>query len=209
MVAHNQGDPQDAFELVNQALQINLQIGHVMGQAWNYLEMGEIRVSQGRYREAQPYYEEALAVHQEYNCLRDMASDMSGLAKVALYLGHYGKAHHWFRESLRLMESLGMKLGIVWVLEAIADLYRMEGRSGAAVQLLSAAPNLREEIGAAMNTYVREGRERHLSELRAVLGDTAFEEYYAKGRTMSFREAVDFANSQQTISSLTEGLFQA
>jgi predicted ATPase/DNA-binding SARP family transcriptional activator/Tfp pilus assembly protein PilF len=209
VVIHSQGDQNEAFDLVNRALQINLQIGHVMGQGWNYRELGEIRVSQGRCIEAQPYYEEALAIHREYDCLGDLANDMSGLAKVALYLGHYGKAHHWYRESLRLMESLGMKLGVVWVLEALADLYRMEGRAGPAVQLLSATPNLREEIGAAMNTFVREGRQLHLSELRAVLGDEAYEEYYVKGRTMSFREAVDFANSQQTISSLTEGLFQA
>jgi non-specific serine/threonine protein kinase len=209
VVIHSQGDQDEAFDLLNRALQINRQIGNVMGQGWNYRELGEIRISQGRYRDAQPYYEEALAIHREYDCLSDLASDMSGLAKVALYLGQYGKAHHWYRESLQLMESLGIKIGIVWVLEALADLYRMEGRAGPAVQLLSATPNLREEIGATMNAFVREGRQLHLDELRAALGDEAFEACYAKGREMSFKEAVEFANLQQGIPSLTEGLFQA
>ena len=62
--------------------------------------------------------------------------------------------------------------------------------------MLGAAAALLEEVGARVhNYYVPDPslRERAVAEARAALGDATFEEAWARGRQVSFEQAVEYA----------------
>jgi hypothetical protein len=77
----------------------------------------------------------------------------------------------------------------------IADVNEMEKRYEQAVQLLAAAETLRIQIGAPIEQINQKANEDALTRLRAQLGDVVFEFAWAKGATMSTKQAIELALS--------------
>jgi hypothetical protein len=71
----------------------------------------------------------------------------------------------------------------------------MEKRYEHAVQLLAAAETLRVRIGAPIEKINQKENEDALTRLRAQLGDVVFEFAWAKGATMTTKQAIELALS--------------
>jgi hypothetical protein len=64
------------------------------------------------------------------------------------------------------------------------------------VLLLGAADGLLRQVGAPVYNFYNPDpslQERALAEARSILGEAAFEEAWARGREMTFEQAVEYA----------------
>jgi predicted ATPase/DNA-binding XRE family transcriptional regulator len=118
------------------------------------------------------------------------------LAQAALAQGDLEKAARMLKEGVEWSERTRDRANLVYFLEALAAIRALEGEAERAALFLGAAEALLEEVGARVhNYYVPDPslRERTVAEARAGLDEAAFEETWARGREMSFEQAVEYA----------------
>jgi hypothetical protein len=81
---------------------------------------------------------------------------------------------------------------IVENLSRFAETLAVAGRTETAAQLLGAAEALREEIGGS-HSWVEEGNEKTMAQLRTELDDASLAEALAQGRRLTVDDAVALA----------------
>ncbi len=74
--------------------------------------------------------------------------------------------------------------------EGVAMVEAAAGRGARAARLLGAAAAVREAIGAPMPPHQREDFEAAVTPVRAAMGEEAWTEAFATGRTLSLLDAI-------------------
>ena len=193
LTATQQADYTSARSFLNQSLAKFREIGHRWGTALALLNLGNVARSQTDLASAQAYYQESLALYQELGDPVTASYAIFGLGDVAYLHGNYASARSLFRESLSLRIHAGEKRPIPRNLEGIAQVDRVEGQAIRAARLFGAAEALRQSLGEALTQDNLPEYEREVSALRLALGEMAFEQAWAIGRTLTMEQAYELA----------------
>jgi hypothetical protein len=112
------------------------------------------------------------------------------LGFVVRELGDTTRAASLLRECLPLAVMQGDRWGLVELLIGLADIAMVEGDPGLSVRLLGAANRIHTELGIVLQSYVEQIRSRAFQGARLALGEEAFADEWAKGRSLSLDEAI-------------------
>jgi tetratricopeptide (TPR) repeat protein len=139
---------------------------------------------QGEYEAARPLYHESLALHRELGDRRGVALELHNLGNLERLTGDPRAAGELFSESLALCRELGNSRTGAYCLLGLGNVAAAEGEPERAARLLSAAEGLLAQSGAALDPDYRDEYERSLETAREALGEAAFEEARAAGRSL-------------------------
>jgi tetratricopeptide (TPR) repeat protein len=100
--------------------------------------------------------------------------------KVALVKGKRGEARRYLQEGLAYCETLSTRYWKFLCLEALAELYEVEGDLGQSVRCLAVAQALRDEASCPVPPRDQKAYQERLERLREKLGKR-FEQYWRDG----------------------------
>ena len=116
------------------------------------------------------------------------------MAELARRRGDAGVAEDLHHDALARRAEHGILLGVAESLEALAGLAAASGSRAEAVRLLAATGALRASLGFVRWPAEVPGHEAAVADLRAELGDEAFDAAWAAGAALSIAEAVAYAS---------------
>ena len=122
-----------------------------------------------------------------------MGISLNGLGTLAHSQGDYASARTYHTESLTLFREIGDPRGMVYSLEAFAGLSTKQRKWEQAAVLWGAAEALREVIGSPRPADERDQYDRDVAEVHQELEEEAFSTAWAKGRSMTMKQAVTLA----------------
>jgi len=102
-----QGDPSEALELWNEALQASEQIGDVKGKAATLHNMAGVIAQQGDVPRALALWNESLQLKEQIGDVQGKAATLSMMANVIAQQGDVPRALALWNESLQLKEQIG------------------------------------------------------------------------------------------------------
>lgn len=147
----------------------------------------------GSLERARQLYAEAIEVTKGVGNLKSLGHALYGLAEVHADLKEYADAVRYQRESISVRHQLGDTKGLAYSLDALAISVNHLGNKVLATQLESASEKIRREIGMAFSPATRAENENFIAQLRAKLGDAAFEEAWSSGQTMPLEQVMALA----------------
>jgi non-specific serine/threonine protein kinase len=188
-----------AAALFEEAARLQRGVGDVAGLARTIQALGLTATARLDFMRAAELQEESLALARE-------AGDQIGII-VALGMGAFAylgqgdhrRAMNLFREGFELSRSLGTKHGIALHLHAAAALASTQGQPVRSARLWGAGESLMQDIGTGLGPVERYHYGPYVDAARAMLGEAAWEEAFAQGRTMSAEEAAEFALSEEVV----------
>jgi non-specific serine/threonine protein kinase len=141
-------------------------------------------------------FEEGLAVARRLGDRPHTYIALYNLAQVALSRGDHRRAATLFEEAVILSEQIGDRANVAYCLEGLAVVAGVRGETERCGRLIGAAESLHESVGVPVYVYYEPHRslyERTTASVRSRLGEEAFEETRAEGRTMTLEQAVAYA----------------
>jgi serine/threonine protein kinase/predicted ATPase len=109
--------------------------------------VGNIQFDQGRGRDAERAYAEALVIYRRLGIRRLEAATLNNLGNVSLNLGEYEEAIRHYKHSLRIGQEIGDRVGIGATLGNVGQTYAMIGDLDRARRYLGKAIALDESSG--------------------------------------------------------------
>ena len=165
--------------------------------------LGQLALRQGRYDEAQAHLKESLALREATGYQWGIASTLGLLGWLALKQRDFERMRDLFRRSIDIRLEIGQRGGIAWCLERLAEASIIEAQSlpvsyrrdlyGRAARIAGAAAALRVLLNSVIDTADLPTYERINGELRATLGDVAFDGDQVAGAAMSLTEVIELA----------------
>jgi len=147
-MAWNQGDYASARACMEQALEINRQIGDRAGEAANLDGLGLVARNQGDYAAALSYQEQALALLEPLGNRAGEASNLGNLGLVAWNQGNYVAARDYLEQSRNINRKIGDRAGEATNLNGLGLLARNQGDYEASNAYFEEALRINEEIGS-------------------------------------------------------------
>jgi predicted ATPase/transcriptional regulator with XRE-family HTH domain len=176
------GDYPRASAFTEQARAVWTELGQDRRAAKARIALGEIAARQGDYERAHALVEPILPQLREMGDKEFTAAALACLGWIAHGHGDAAQALSLYRESLALRREIGNRRGQAESLEGLA-MSQAAGRNPASVvRLLSAAMALREAIKVPLVSVDRPAIEQAVADLRAVLGEAAFDAAWSSGR---------------------------
>jgi predicted ATPase/class 3 adenylate cyclase len=108
---------------------------------------GQLGCFMGRYREAQDYLEESLAIAREIEDKARVAMALQPLAMACLGLADVAGARKHLEEAVAMAQQLGNKRELAAAFNGLAQLHRVEGELDAAEPLYEKAVALARDLG--------------------------------------------------------------
>jgi DNA-binding CsgD family transcriptional regulator len=193
----SQGDLTRAAALAEQSLALQREVGAKLFIPDPLRLLAEIRLAQGEQARARELAEESVATEEEVGNSVDLAITFMSLARVIACQGDHAAARALYQESFELLHKLGNKESIATCLEGLGAVVTAQGSveaplTGArwAAQLWGAAETLRQRIGTPLAPVYRTDYEQAVAAVRSALGEKAFAEAMAEGRTMTPEQAL-------------------
>jgi predicted ATPase len=145
----------------------------------------------GRQLDTDEPYRSALATTEGLGLPQEMALARGNLGRYYLYRGEPERAIPLLANALEHVAAVRHdKIGIAYMLDALAEAAVRQDQPIRAARLLGAAATVREATEAPPVPGARARNEENARALRTVLGDDAFEEAASEGRRLSLDEAV-------------------
>ena len=167
------------------------------GHARAYLCMivGVATLGGGDLGSAVSQLEEGLALSRELGDSRNTSMSLFILGMVEFGRGDLGRGAPLFEEGARISRDIGDRLGGIYYVWGFGKSSVLRGRPVRAATLWGAAEALREQMGMALShlDLAASGYEQDLAAVRSTLGEASFDAAWAKGRAMSFEQAIDYA----------------
>jgi DNA-binding CsgD family transcriptional regulator len=165
-------------------------------QSWLAYALGDLGVAvagRGDSERAALLIKEGLALHREVGNEFGEAVYLEALGMVVQAAGDEEAATRYYSESLRrLSELIGTRDGAWWLarpLAGLASTTAARGQPGRAARLLGAAEALRERGGAGRGALSARDQ-RTMAEVSLALGDDAYAQAVASGRTLPLAAAI-------------------
>ncbi|MGI8811112.1 MAG: protein kinase domain-containing protein [Pyrinomonadaceae bacterium] len=191
------GDFKSARTLAEESLAIAREINNKM-QIGNMLNsLGEIARGEEDYQAARKYYEDALVINEQQSNNYSHYY-IANLACIAYLLGDYQASRSYSLEVLKLNEELGDKINVAEAIDALAAVAVKDEKLEKAARLSGAAAAIYESIGHKPGKVDQDFNDRYTDEVRAAIGDEAFEAAHAKGRSMQIKEAIALAREGES-----------
>jgi len=158
--------------------------------------LGQVQLSQGDHDAAARLFTDSLTLARRALDSVPILISLYDLALARQAQGDLVGAASHLKEGLALAAKAGDETTAAYYLEALAAIARQQDNPQRAVRLLAAAHSILEARGSGwLHTYVP--RASHddavLPELRSRMGDAAFEEAQAWGKSTGSRRAVEYA----------------
>jgi tetratricopeptide (TPR) repeat protein len=153
---------------------------------------GEIANVNEDYDQAQISYLESLKLCREIGNRRRECMMLGNLGSIAIHREQYAQAGEYLKAGLRLMVEIDFNLVIAVDLVNFAMLWSRIGRPKQAAQLLSASEVFRNSMAVSLELPEQRIHDRTVDQLRAQLGDDAFQAAWEAGRKLSYDEAIAF-----------------
>lgn len=180
----------DHFE---QALAINRDLGNRGRQAENLFNLGVLAFEIDRsVLRARAFLDESLALSRELGKQPNEANVLEALARIALTEGQFREAALLNAESLKLRRQLGLKRDLAYGLATAAVVLMRTGRESSAAVVSGAEAGLRQALSAPRDPATTAAVQELEEQIRAYLGDEAFERCWRDGRSMTADEAVEY-----------------
>jgi hypothetical protein len=138
-------------------------------------------------------YTRALEAFERLGSEWGIATSLADMGAVAASRGDLPEATRRYRDGLRRFAMVEHKRGVARLLEALACIAAQQDRPRKGLTLAAAAAALRERLGTPASTRDREILERHLQQMRAVVGDDVAESICSEARATSVEAAVKLA----------------
>ncbi len=155
--------------------------------------MSRLRIVFDRYEGAGDLFERALAAVERVGDEFGLALASGNLAMARLADGDVAAARALIGRVLEQRRSEGITYASDDVLDILARIEHADGEHEPAIALLAAADSLRQRLHTPLWAPALERHERLLAELRAAVGDAAFEAAYARGATLDVDEVKEIA----------------
>jgi predicted ATPase len=165
----------EARRLLSEAADTLRGLGDDYGAAFALGILGQVALRDGDPQQADRYQDEAMrharAVGNDH--LLGLSLNERGMTAVAL--DDLPLARSRFAESARLHRQIKSQEGLAYCLDGLARLALAEEKSELSAKAIGSAAAIREKAGLSLWPIMRSLREPVLSDIRAALGDTAFE----------------------------------
>jgi non-specific serine/threonine protein kinase len=184
--------------LLEEAVPLARSVGDDRITALAVNNLGDLALTVGDYKRAEPLFEESLALLRARGDTSNVARALFNLGAVALKLGRPAHAELRFREGVALSREAGDKEDLAWCLEGFAGLAVARGQGQRAALLLGAVGALLEEMGADYKPFERQLHEATEAQARALCGEQAFADAKRKGSQLPLAEALEHALAEPT-----------
>lgn len=189
---HNE-EQERAKTLFEESEALYRESGDIQGLAGSLGQQGLAAVGQRHYERARELLEESLELSREVGD-RSLASNTQVfLGLVALREGDTERARVLVEESLEQAHELRDRVSIYDCLQSLGALAGARGELSRAAQLWGAADALREASGYSLPPGEAAMYEPYLIEARSRLDEAAWQEAWARGRSMTYEEAISYA----------------
>jgi len=177
------GEPWAQAELA-ETLALFEEIDDLWGVGTTMHSMCRLRTIYDHYEDAGDLFERTLEAVERIGDDLGISLALVNLANANLDAGDVEATRAVVRRLLEHMSSTGITYAGGGLIDVLAWIAFKEGDCEQAVELVAAADRLREELGTPLWPTVFTKRARFGEELRAAVGDEAFEAAYERGRTL-------------------------
>jgi DNA-binding CsgD family transcriptional regulator/tetratricopeptide (TPR) repeat protein len=191
-----QQNPELARTLAEESLALFRELGHTSASAFPPGLLGLIHLECGEMEAAQHLLEESIALSKQAGVETHTIEFRIGLARLLALQGNVARARGFYQECLAaLLEHHLFKEHIAAALEGLALLEAGQGEPLYAARLWGAAEALREVTGVPMYPVYRASYARAIAQARTQVGERAFSEAWAAGRSMTPEQALSSCSS--------------
>jgi DNA-binding CsgD family transcriptional regulator len=192
----NQGEYTRVHSQLKESLALFRELSNKEGIAWSQHFLGVLNLQQDDTTTAHTLFEESLALFRAVGSRQFIAHPLYYLGKVAARQGDLPRAHAFYKESLAMFKEVDDSRGIAACLEGWGGVVARQGAPVWAAQLWGAAEVLREAHGSfdPFTLFTMPGERADYEPMRAAvraqLGEQAFAQTLARGRTMTPEQAL-------------------
>lgn len=173
-------------------------LGDACGLAYVQDALGQIALARGDRAGARELIDASLELYRGAGEGLWSLRALWGRGHLARDEGDDATALALYHESLALARRKRNRMGMPYLLEAVAVIEIARGRAERAALLLGATRALRDAIGMILMPIWKDDYECALSNARAALGDAAFERAWARGLEWNWEAAVDYALAENS-----------
>jgi predicted ATPase/DNA-binding CsgD family transcriptional regulator len=202
LVATQRGDFEAARKYLEKSPSLFRRAGEDGQAAQMHTLIGAVLLREGDHEGALRGFEEGLALARSTGDRMSICIALFSLAQLALAGGDYDEASRRFAEGIAPSREIRDRGNVAHILEGLGIVAGARGEAMRATRLLGASEALISTIGLRGHTYYqmfdRSLYELVRDEVRAELGETAFETALDEGRAMSPEQAVEYALEDPT-----------
>ncbi len=192
-VALAREDHGSAEALAGESLALYRELGDKHGVATALRTLGQATHPQGGAAALQVIYEESCRLFRELNDPGCLAYALVTGGRAILAAGDASLARDMIREGLALAQEVNDPEAMPLALQGAAELLLAAARPECAAVVLGAAEAYRQAVHAALTMREQAIHDRTAAVSRAQLGDKAFAQAWARGRSMTVARAAAYA----------------
>ena len=155
--------------------------------------MAETSVADRKLESARSLWEQGLDLCREQNDRWHIGWGLEGLGNVERLEGRLEQAREFYTESLNIRVNVMDKVGIIFLVQAFAQLVATQKLFECAAVLWGAAEQLRQTLNLQLPPAREDLYTSLIPDARAQLGEEVFTSAWAQGRRMDVQQAIDFA----------------
>ncbi|MFN8418382.1 MAG: tetratricopeptide repeat protein [Anaerolineae bacterium] len=190
------GDFDAALVHLEESVQVARQLNDSYGVGWSFAFIGDVMLGQNKLELAQHYYQDSIEILKPFADVVLHSYVCCSLGLVMRRLQDYERSKAIYVESLKLSMQAGIQANIAASLVGLAGTALAEGNPLDAVQLLSAANSLINEIAATLIGHYQTEYETHSAVARSLIDSSTFEHYWALGQAMTIDKILTFIGVQ-------------
>jgi tetratricopeptide (TPR) repeat protein len=141
------GQPQQALELYEQALQLRREMGDRAGEAATLNNMGLVYRATGHPQQALELLEQALPLKREMDDRDGAAATLNNMAEVYQATGQPQRSLELFEQALTINREVGNRAGEATTLNNMATVYQATGQPQRSLELYEQALTIHREVG--------------------------------------------------------------
>jgi DNA-binding CsgD family transcriptional regulator/tetratricopeptide (TPR) repeat protein len=184
------GDQTTIQILLEEVLVLHTELGDKEGMAQYYWISGWEALRQGDAATAYTLMEQSLALFQEIGARWHMFGPIATLGRIKAHQGDLAASLAFYEQSLALARELHDGWFYAYCLEGWASVVAKQGLYAWAARLWGAAESLRERCGIPLYPLDRVDYEPAVAAARTHLGEQAFADAWAEGRTMTLEQVL-------------------
>ncbi len=192
-VAIGRGDYATARPLLERTGEIHRRRGNLRSLAINLYSLAEVLAGIGENDEAARFADEAVELAGGLDDPQTLAYATYVVGWVAYTLGEGEKSASQLRRVIEMGRAIGDESLCLYAIEGIAEALTLLGGDEAAVALVAATRQLRDETGQPLSSYEQSQLEERLVRSRAMLGEEGCAAAEARGRGLGFEGALELA----------------
>jgi non-specific serine/threonine protein kinase len=205
ILSSGNGDWTTAMRLHEEAFQLAWQLNDRVLVASSLNNLGLIAMKRGDHEVARGRLEQSLTAFRQAGDRFTIALTLDSLARVNIKLGANDEARANYLEALTISQEFQDSANASISLDGLAALEILNGSAQRALQLASAAQNLRKGTGVEPAPELNEQIDGTLAAARTKLSSEAADAAWKQGATLSMEEAIRYATRAPASKAANDG----